>query len=593
MANHQPLQHMALSFSGGGFRAAAFGLGCISYLNRCGQLPQVSFMASASGGTLASLTYAYWLYKDRSFDDYYTHLKGFLNGEDALKAVFEILENDKEWKDTPEKGRNLINAFAKVYNRSLYEGGTWADFFDPSDVKHVSQVCANSTEFKNGVPFRFQNVDFVQRTGYIGNYLLYLREKKPFEILKKIRLGDITAASSCFPLGFEPIMYPEDFTYVGAGSLSVPELRSIVKSQDPNEKIADAITLPERKGVNIQEKRGIGLETEITGRFENAVEDIIEEDKASEHDAGKKKSFGLMDGGITDNQAIQSSILADGRKNGKFGTLIVCDVTSPFMGAYTLPKVEKTFLSQFSLRFWGIIYALITLGLFIGYYYTTSKVMLTIAIILAILPVGLGIFIYSKMSGGKAESSSWGRMIKKYLGYFFTIPVASFSQMIRARVESTGIMVSDVFLKQIRRMWYDKLYEDKHWENRRVSVLIYELSKDHYKVTEARIEKEEDGKKLKAVVDKLGLKPDKKIQDTAQTASDMGTTLWFDEQDVHNKALECLIATGQFTMCYNLIMYICELEINKPASINDEIRNLKDKLLADWQLFQQNPQFMV
>jgi hypothetical protein len=589
MANHQPLEHMALSFSGGGFRAAAFGLGCLSYLNRCDQLPEVSFMASASGGTLASLTYAYWLYKGKSFDEYYLHMKGFLNGEDALKAVFDTLQDDSAWKDTPEKGRNLINAFAKVYHKNLYDEGTWADFFDPSHIAHVSQICANSTEFKNGLPFRFQNVDGVKRTGFIGNYILSLREKKPFEIIKKIRLGDITAASSCFPLGFEPIMYPEDFTYAGTRALSANDLLSIVSSPDAYRKIADVITLQDKKGANIEGKRGTALETEITERLEKTEENIVEEDTSAGH-SKKGKSFGLMDGGITDNQAIQSSILADGRKNGKFGTLIVCDVTSPFMDAYTLPKVEKTFLNQFSLRFWGLAYILITIGLFTGYYFLGSVAMLTVAIIMAVLLISVRVFIGSKLSGKNADSSSWVRMIDKYLPYFFKIPVASFSQMIRARVKSTGIMVADVFLKQIRRMWYDKLFEDKNWENRRISVLIYELSKDHYKVTEARID---EVKKLSALVDKLNLRPDKKIQDTAQIAANMGTTLWFDEQDVKDKALECLIATGQFTMCYNLIMYICELEISNPALINDKLRALREKLLADWKLFQENPQFMV
>ncbi len=584
MTNHQPLQHVALSFSGGGFRAAAFGLGCLSYLNRCEQLPNVSFMASASGGTLASLSYAYWLYKDKSFEDYYAHLKEFMNGEVALKAVFEILEDDKEWKDTPLKGRNLINAFAKVYHRDLYKGGTWSDFFDPDNVKHVSQICANSTEFKNGVPFRFQNVDHDKRTGYIGNYLLYLKEKEPFKTLKKIRLGDISAASSCFPLGFEPIMYPEDFTYAGEDALSERELRRIVKSQEAYKRIAAAINSQEKKAERIQEKRGIGLETGITEKLEETEEDISKDDDNGKH------SFGLMDGGITDNQAIQSSMLADERKNGKFGTLIVCDVTSPFMDAYTLPKVEKTFLNQFSLKFWGIMYLLIIIGLSIGYYFTNSMVMLTLAILMAVLAAGVGFFIRSKLSGGEAKNSTWVRMIEKYLGYFFRIPVASFSQMIRARIKSTGIMVADVFLKQIRRMWYDKLYEDTDWENRRISVLIYELSKNHYKVTEARIDEE---KKLKAMVQKLDLTPDSKVQDIAQIASNVGTTLWFDEHDVRNKALECLIATGQFTMCYNLIIYICELEIRKPDSVTDEIKALKEKLLVDWKLFQKNPQFMV
>ena len=38
-----------------------------------------------------------------------------------------------------------------------------------------------------------------------------LHKKQRWDNLKKIKLGDILAASSCFPGGFEPIMYPNDF----------------------------------------------------------------------------------------------------------------------------------------------------------------------------------------------------------------------------------------------------------------------------------------------------------------------------------------------------------------------------------------------
>ncbi|RFS15082.1 patatin-like phospholipase family protein [Emticicia sp. C21] len=585
MDNHQPLKHVAMSFSGGGFRAAAFSLGCLSYLNKCGLLSEVSFMASASGGTLASLTYAHWLYQDKPFEDYYKHMKGFLNGENALKAAFDILEDDIAWEDTPEKGRNLINAFAKVYHKDLFEGGTWNNFFEPSFIKHIKQVCANSTEFKNGLPFRFQNVDNHQRTGIIGNYALYLKEKKSFNTLRKIRLGDITAASSCFPLGFEPIMYPEDFTYVGTGktSLTKDELKEIVKSQEAYKQIADGITLNEKSGIRLQEKRGIGLETELTEELEKNERHILNEN-------GKPTAFGLMDGGITDNQAIQSSILADNRKNGKFGTLIICDVSSPFMDAYSLPKVEKTLLKGFSLRFWGILYILIIIGLSVGFYYTNNMAMLATAIIMGFIPLALGIIVYRQLSEGTAKNNTWTKMIRKYIGYFFTIPFASFSQMIRARIKSTGIMVADVFLKRIRSMWYDKLYESKDWENRRVAVMIYELSKAHRKVAEARINRV---KGLKDVVTELDLSPDSKIEDVAQIASTVGTTLWFDENDMQREALQCLIATGQFTMCYNLIMYICELEILKRELVTQDIKELRDRLLVDWKLFQKEPKFMV
>lgn len=582
---NQPLKHIALAFSGGGFRAASFSLGCLSYLEHCKKLEEVSFIASTSGGTIANLSYTHMLYEGATFEAFYAHLKKFLDGETALKTAFDILNSSKAWDDTPDKGRNLINAFAKAYNQDLFNGATWSKLFDTTGEKHVKQICANSTEFKNGISFRFQNANGVTSTGITGNYLLFLRETAPFETLRKLRLGDITAASSCFPMGFEPIMFPEDFTYhTSQITLSKSALFDILDTHDAANQAASLSPSVE--------KHGSGLEFQLTQQvegLENSRNTTLNEKPTQSH-----KPFGLMDGGITDNQAIQSLMLADERRNGgNFGTFIVCDVASPFMDAYQLPKVSKNFLAQFSLTKWGILYFALTIliGL-LGCYYK-SPVLYTIAGIMASIPIFIGIWIFSKLSG-KNANNSWVKMIKKYIGYFFTIPVGSFWQMLQARIDSTVIMVSDVFLKQIRRMWYDQLYTNNKYENRRMSVLVYELSTKHYPVTEARLNgKDRKVQQIKALVEQDGLKPSEAMQKIAQKASEMGTTLWFDEHNVKDKVMEALIATGQFTMCYNLIMYLIKLEVEAPALVTTELSNLKKQLLADWKEFLKKPEFLV
>jgi len=51
--------------------------------------------------------------------------------------------------------------------------------------------------------------------GKTGNQYIYFNkiDKTALETLKQIKLGDIMASSSCFPAGFEPIIYPRDFSY--------------------------------------------------------------------------------------------------------------------------------------------------------------------------------------------------------------------------------------------------------------------------------------------------------------------------------------------------------------------------------------------
>jgi hypothetical protein len=43
----------------------------------------------------------------------------------------------------------------------------------------------------------------------------------------------------------------------------------------------------------------------------------------------------------------------------------------------------------------------------------------------------------------------------------------------------------------------------------------------------------------------------------------MGTKLWFDEADEEDLLLDDLLATGQATLCFNLIKYLSVLTSNK------------------------------
>ena len=130
-----------------------------------------------------------------------------------------------------------------------------------------------------------------------GNENIFLAH----ETAQKIKLGDALAASSCFPGGFEPIAFPDDFTH---SYLNEDELK-------------DAITLKPQTG-DKKEKEFI--------------------------DAGQ---IGFMDGGITDNQGLQSMMYADGRRQRNettfkpFDLMLVNDVGSYFIKPYVNPPQPK------------------------------------------------------------------------------------------------------------------------------------------------------------------------------------------------------------------------------------------------------------
>lgn len=67
MSNADPRPRVGLAFSGGGFRATAYGLGALRALHDRGVLPQVRVVSGISGGSLLA---AMWAYGPPAFGDF-------------------------------------------------------------------------------------------------------------------------------------------------------------------------------------------------------------------------------------------------------------------------------------------------------------------------------------------------------------------------------------------------------------------------------------------------------------------------------------------------------------------------------------------
>jgi len=118
------------------------------------------------------------------------------------------------------------------------------------------------------------------------------------EEVRQLRVGDLLAASSCFPIGFEPMVFPNDFA----------------SDATMKQKLEESIIFKTANGTNVQ-----------------------------------GSAFGLMDGGITDNQGIESMMLAYNRRSNKtaqkkglkpFDLMIVADVSNRIIASYNT-KVSK------------------------------------------------------------------------------------------------------------------------------------------------------------------------------------------------------------------------------------------------------------
>jgi predicted acylesterase/phospholipase RssA len=561
-----PFHNLALSLSGGGYRAASFHLGALSYLSSVewmekSLLERVRVLSTVSGGTFTGVCYATTLAEGKTLKDCYDKLYGFMSGVDLIDEGLKKLEDFDKWKS--EKSRSLINAFSLVYYDKL-EQNTFALLFDREI--HIKEIIFNATEFTYGLPFRFTKTSLDLTKGdfaLLGNYQVNM----PYDAEREVRLADVIAASSCFPMGFEPINYPHDFRY--SGSLVLDHLKHSYR--------------PDRWGEHAQ------------------------------------FPIGLMDGGIDDNQGINSVKLAEERmkKNPAvyreaasddekaIDLFLISDVASPYMDAYIKTKEKKPTkwrkwnFSTF--RWMGILSLVLGAGAVCLAFLTGKPWCTFIYGFIAALLLLAGVL-------GLEVSSAFMMLLRKFdVPGFFTSKLKAFTRMrfgiyetlIRNRISSVQSMVSEVFMKQIRRREYDMVYEDKDWETRLIMNAIYDLS-------EKEVNRRD--KEYHKVLSEELRNPSQELIETAGKAKSMGTTLWFTPKELkdnpakNRSMLNTLIACGQFTACFNLLDYIEKVLWNPkckesytqyPDALKNAIKGLHGSLLADWKRFNEDPYWMT
>lgn len=609
----EPFSNIALCLSGGGFRAAAYSLGVLSYLNRLkitatgtpqkSLLENVTFIASTSGGTITNLVFSSYLYQlrndERAFYACYKKLYFEMTGELLLETAVDNLADEKSWdKSLTGKQRNIINSFALAYDTKLFGGETF-DIFWKGKLNRDFSVCFNSTEFTRGISFRFQNESDTGIFELSGNRYIRFKENEK-AVFGKIKLADILAASSCFPSGFEPIVFPSDFTYTDTTK-------------------------------NITLKSGDLQQVLLLEDYEGNTAPIIE-------------PVALMDGGVTDNQALYSAMNADKRRRNKkkkeFDLIVVNDVTSYFMDPYaakpetnadwgkknigtifsTILKVKNSY-KTICLAFIFLFIATLVTAIIsnneivsaIGYFFAGAA-SLGLVLILFINwlkktnPVVKAISDYTDEETirnfilKKAGHEISHGIINKLLLYCKTASFGNLHHMIMARVNSVITMSVEVNLKQVRRLIYTLFYENSIWDNRRLSNFIYELSDRNKNSRTKRLTKKVKDQPSFYLNDndrKLLAEVPIPVMELADDARNMGTTLWFGSGDTAKNKLQKIIQCGQITTCVNLLEYTLTLirmvennAIHLPAESIAILEQVKTELIKDWEGFKANPDFL-
>lgn len=419
----EPFTHIAISLSGGGYRATAYHLGTLSYLDSLeyrdeNMLRRVKVMSTISGGTLTGVMYALYAATGRSFDDCFKKLYMLLREDKLVERALEILSGKRKWRDD-RKSRDFINAMSEVYDEFFYEEAHFSALFE-GKRSHLTDVSFGATEFTNGLQFRFQQN---HGNGRFGNGRMYL----PDNVAADVRLADAAAASSCFPGGFEPMIMAKDFA---SGSQS-PIARQ-------------------------WSERGY-------------------------------QTTGLMDGGVIDNQGIEGVQLAERRHSASsetpyVGTYIVSDVSERTMTPYEVPTVEESSLKDFiTLRNINLVAAIaiaaILMVLVSQPVSELATVVLSCALTLAV--AWLIAYFCLKSYFLRAVRNLLGPdNTRRLLDDFSTIlrtPTYILAYLLKLRVTSVTKMVSEVFMKRIRSLQLTALYSNEEWRYRIKANNIYTL----------------------------------------------------------------------------------------------------------------------
>lgn len=209
------MAEFSLCLSGGGYRAAMFHLGTLTYLNHVvlpigGRLlDHVHSISCISGGAIPGILYSLCEANEEDretcFKDIYKKL--------TENNIGELLV--KRYNKESQKNTALINVLADIYDEIFFKGLKYSSILESMDWRKIHHLAIDSTDFDLGIPFRFQSTcelnipNRKQPYGVIGNHRHIIER----EDAANIRLADIMASTSCFPLVFEPIVYPDDFKF--------------------------------------------------------------------------------------------------------------------------------------------------------------------------------------------------------------------------------------------------------------------------------------------------------------------------------------------------------------------------------------------
>lgn len=627
------IEQIALSLSGGGVRALGFHLGTMGMLDRLGLLTKVEIISSVSGGSLPGLGYCLSQRFGRSFQDFFDDFFEFLPQLNILEQL--LVNMTDKVPPSPSGRRDMITALANIYHTEYFnrfygsyakDGSVTFDMLlDEPRNGHVREMIINATEFKTGSAFRFQVSDYRCLIGN-GNVSICRAHAR------QIRLADIMAASSCIPVGMEPLFFPDDFHWPDDEPVknnrpspkrpTCDEVRAALlrntNTQQPNFALMDGGVYDNQGitstllAINRRKSKIMEIDTHECGtRIEHRG------DPASHHEWAY-----WMSGKVTQGSKLQLSVEV---KPEDLDLLIVSD--TPVRKASFFPRIpypeskDKVPIGRLAKPATGFVAWLQTLSLgrldligkvimallalsaalnfydlwmqkwfsiegwkpYEGFLFDLGWMLLQIVIPLMVMVMLLILMIVLKRSRSKTEKSlqhiipRWKQNPHKYLN---KLRVGNLMNMFALRAGSVSALTSTIYMNRIRGLGYSAAYSRPDLHNRVLANEIFTLQ-------DAPLEDDPLHQQLTA---RNAWPPPPEMKRIVDKAATMATKLWIeqDEGDPLND-LDYLVVGGQCTMCYNLMRFLWDRCRPGGRFMHAETEEMFDNAIREWQKLMHDP----
>lgn len=474
---------IALSLSGGGYRAAAFHLGALKTLNKLGLLDDVKFLSTVSGGSIVGAAYISSIIDGVLFNDFEEKFITFLNKTHVINEAFGRLKKSEMVNDVRTRP-SLIRAAADVYDESnILKGKRFSDLKALDD--RFDEIIINSTEFRSGGSFRF--VSSIKNAIASGS-----KEYRVVQtVVDDVRIADAVAASSCFPAGFEPIRFPADFKWPTGTNLA--KIRALL---------------------------GPDFETEMP----------------------------LMDGGIFDNQGIDSIENIFERKAPDIGLFIISDTSARKSEGMELPVAPY----EWGIPIWIWRIVLVVLAglslvsaaaiqvelkpLYLGENIFRTFFVYVIPLIFCLAILGLLLYVIFRLR--QLLKTAYTKTGVEPWNYLRRLGIPEIIELGSSRLNSVIEMTTDVFMKRVRLMGFRSVFANHKIRPILVPCIIYDL--------------DNPSRWGKSITPTLAPKPN--VQAAAKRAESYQTNLW----STGSSDIDNLVKCGEATMCFKILRYLLE-----------------------------------